>query len=348
MHTLGRFFFSLLFFALFACNGPTEPGAKNPREYTWTATQLTFSGGSPSSIYSIWGVSSSNVYTCGFSFLGGQKGAVYHYNGKQWANGATLPSPDYNDLAEIRGFGQNDIWIAGLRYYTKPGGGSLDSAAILHYNGNQWSQVLPSHMSIRALRSAWGTSSQNLYFGSRDGKIIHFDGSNWSVDTLHLGLSIEALGGDNENVFALGTTSDTIMFFKRTAGTWQLIDKQSEGEHEFNPRFGLYAIYSTSSGVHYSSSYGILRWENDAWKEVLGGLVLITGIYGTSPNNILAAGRNIEGPAIYHWDGVSWEEINLPEGILPEDVLLLGIWTDGREAFIVGNIGGMSYVLHGK
>ena len=349
MHTLGRFFFSLLFFALFACNGPTEPGAKNPREYTWTATQLTFSGGSPSSIYSIWGVSSSNVYTCGFSFLGGQKGAVYHYNGKQWANVATLPSPDYNDFSEIIGFGENDIWLVGAKFYLNPlDQTTLDSSLVLHYDGTVWKSMLPTHIGVRALRAAWGTSSQNLYFGSRDGKIIHYNGISWSVDTLHLGLSIEALGGDNENVFANGATSDTVMSFKLSNGTWQLLDQQPEGNHQVNPRFGLYAIYSISPGLHYSSSYGIFRWEDNEWKRVLGGVILLTGINGSGSNNIFAVGRNTEGPAVYHWDGVSWEEIILPLGIIPEDVLLYGIWTDSKEAFIVGNGGGKSYVLHGK
>lgn len=328
------------------CKGPTEPEFRNPREYTWTATPLIYSGGAPSSMYSIWGASSSNIYVCGYSFLSGRQGAMFHYDGKGWTNVATLPSPDYNDFSEIIGFGESDIWVAGLRFFVDPG---LDSAVALHYNGVGWEQMLPSHMGARALRSAWGTSSQNLYFGSRDGKIIHFDGTNWTIDTLHSGLSVTALGGDSENIFAFGTTGDTIMAFKRSKDDlWQLLDQQPEGEHDFDPRFGLYAIYTTSQGVHYSSSAGVFRWENNKWEKIFGGLVVLTAVNGTGPSNIFAVGRNTEGPVVYHWDGTNWEEINLPEGIVPEDVLLYGIWTDGKETFIVGNIAGKSYVLHGR
>jgi len=66
------------------------------------------------------------------------------------------------------------------------------------------------------------------------------------------------------------------------------------------------------------------------------------------PNNIIAAGRNAEGPLVYHWDGNNWLEIKLPEGLVPTEVLLYDVWTNGREAFIVGNNGAVTYVLHGK
>lgn len=346
---MARFLYTAIFITLMLqvnCNGPTEPGFKNPREYTWTARSLVYSSDTPSSMYSIWGASASNIYVCGYSLLSGRQGAMFHYDGKGWTNVATLPSPDYNDFSEIIGFGESDIWMAGLRFFIEPG---LDSAVVLHYNGRSWNQMLPSHLGVRALRSAWGTSSQNLYFGSRDGKIIHFNGSTWSVDTLHLGLSVTALGGDDENVFAFGTTGNTIMAFKRSKdGAWQLLDQQPEGEHDFDPRFGLYSIYTASRSVYYSSSAGVFRWENNKWEKIFGGLVVLTAINGTGPSNIFAVGRNTRGPAMYHWDGTTWEKINLPEGIVPEDVLLYGIWTDGKEAFSVGNIAGKSYVLHGR
>jgi hypothetical protein len=33
---------------------------------------------------------------------------------------------------------------------------------------------------------------------------------------------------------------------------------------------------------------------------------------------------------------------------VPPFIALLGIWTDGQEAFIVGQAEGISYMLHGK
>jgi hypothetical protein len=230
----------------FACKrGPTEPEVRNPREYRWTATQLQYTGGYNLSMYSIWGSGPTDVYVSGFSILGGQKGAMFHYDGKQWTS-VSLPSPDYNYLWETTGFGPNDIWVAGSRLFPNP---SLDSAAILHYDGTQWTQVLASHMGVRGLKSLGGNSSRDLFFGSRDGKIIRYNGASWSVDTLYLGLSVRDVGGDGTTIFAVGNTfrgalDDSVMCFQRNDSVWRLIDVQLSTQYSAVPRFGASNVYT--------------------------------------------------------------------------------------------------------
>jgi hypothetical protein len=277
---------------------------------------------------------------------------MFHYDGKQWVS-VSLPSPDYNHFEEITGFGANDVWVAGSRLYTISGP-SLDSAAVLHFDGVRRTQMLPSHMGVRGLKSVGGSSSRNLFFGSRDGKVIRYDGATWRIDTLYLGLSVQDIGGDETNVFAVGNTfrgalDDSVMCFLRSLGTWQSIDVQLRTQHSFEPRFGASTIYSPTHGVYYSAGeLGIFRWQENRWVKVFSPIAVVTGLAGTGTTNILAVGRNNRGPAIYHWDGASWDEIKLPRELIPEDVVLGDAWTDGREAFIVGAIGGVSYVLRGK
>jgi hypothetical protein len=339
---------ALLLLQLSCKKSPTEPEFKSPREYTWTATQLQYPGAYNLSMYSIWASGPTDIYVSGFSILGGQKGAMFHYDGKQWA-AVVLPSPDYNYLWEVTGFGANDIWAAGSRLFPDP---SLDSAAILHYDGVRWTQMLPSHMGVRGLKSLGGSSTQNLFFGSRDGKVIRYNGV-WSIDTLYLGLSVRDIGGDEERVFAVGNTfrgalDDSVMCFMRVSNSWQLIDLQLLTQYSAVPRFGASNVYSPAPGDYYSAGeLGIFHWQETRWVKVFSPIAVVLGLAGSSAS-ILAVGRNNDGPVIYHWDGASWEEIKLPEGIVPDNVLLFGVWTNGKEAFIVGNNGAVSYVLHGK
>lgn len=342
-------FYLVLIFATFilqvSCNSPTEPEFKNPREYTWTATMLAYPGSGQTRLYSIWGSSSTNVYASGFSLLSGNKGAIYHYDGKQWTPVTSLPSPDYNYLWEITGFAANDIWVAGSRLFAPNG----DSAAILHYDGVRWTQQLPSHLGVRGLKSVGGISSQELFFGSYDGRVISFNNNTWVVDTLYPGLWLTDIS-NGAQVFAVGNTvesglNDSVMCFKRTGNDWELVDLQMETE---SPQFGQSAIYSPAPSLYYSCGYlGVFRWENDRWVKVFSAVASLFGLGGNSPSNILAVGWE-DKPVMYHWDGTRWDEIVLPQGLVPGNVELYAVWTDGKEAFIVGGDGAVSYILHGK
>jgi hypothetical protein len=302
-------------------------------------------------MYSIWASSPSDVYVTGFSSLPG--GEIYHFNGERWQP-VRLP-PGYNYLWEIVGFAANDIWVAAEKPYLIPNGGgkTTDSAAVLHYDGARWTQVLPSHMGVRGLKSIGGTSSRSLYVGSRDGRVLRYNGVSWSVDTLYLGLSLVDIEGDDTQAFAVGNTwrgalDDSIMCFRKSLNTWQLIDIQIETNYSSSPRFGSNGLYSPQAGIFYSCGYlGVFRWEANKWVKVFSPIASLIGIEGNSPTNILTVGWR-DGPVAYHWDGVSWEDLKLPHGLIPQDVALYDVWTNGKEAFIVGNNGAVSYVLHGK
>lgn len=349
----------LLFFSIpiilitlsFSCKSPSGPDVpKNPREYTWDATMLTYPNAGQTRMFSIWGSSAQDVYVSGFNSLPG--GEMYHYDGNQWRP-VSLPS-GYNYLWKIIGFASNDIWVAAQKPYFDPiKQKTFDSAAVLHYDGKSWSQILSSHMGARALKSMGGNSPQNLYFGSVDGKVIHYDGIKWSIDTLYLNLSINAIGGDEARAFAIGNTwkgvlNDSVMCFTKTTNGWSLYDIQLVTDHSIDPHFGLLSLYSPSPGIFYSCDYrGIFLWQTTKWVKVFNLVGTIIGLGGSGANNILGVGWR-DGPLVYHWDGANWDEIKLPQGLLPNDVELYNAWTNGREAFIVGNNGGVSYILHGK
>ncbi len=335
----------------FGCkSGPTEPEFKNPREYTWDATVLSAEGNAQTQLFSIWGSNPQDVYASGFCMAGGQKGALFHYDGKGWA-AVKLPSADYNWLMRVTGFASNDVWVAGARLFSNP---LLDSAAILHFNGAVWNQLLPSSMGARRLQSAWGSSRENVLMGSVDGKVIQFDRGSWRVETMYPGLSINDFEGDATRTFAIGNTwkgtrNDSDVFLMRTQSTWEIVSAQIISQQLSQPLFGSNALYSPAPGIHYSCGYvGVFQLVGDRWVKVFSPIASLNGMGGSSSTNMLVVGWRDSGPTVYQWDGTVWDEIKLPVGLVPSDVSLCDVWMTGKEAFIVGNNGSTTYVLHGR
>jgi hypothetical protein len=343
---------ALIVFQVGCKDNPIVPTEKSPRQYEWDATKISFPNSGQTTMYCVWGSGATDVYVGGYNSLGGN-GAIYHYDGAQWQP-IPLPSVDYNYFWDIIGFGAKDVWAAGARLYTNPRDQSnLDSAVILHYDGVKWTSMLSTHMGTRGLKSVWGSSSQNLYFGSRDGKVIRFDGARWNIDTLYLGLSMKAIGGDETRVFAMGNTwkgalDDSAMCFMRTSGGWKMLDVQLWTQHASAPRFGSALVYSPAPGSYYSASgSNIFRWQVDRWIKAFSLPCAIGALSGTGEASMLTVGWR-DGPAVYHWDGAYWADIKFSSGLLPSYLELLDVWTNGSEAFVIGNDGGVSYVLRGK
>jgi hypothetical protein len=335
-----------------SCTHSTAP--ENPREYNWDVSVLSYEGSLQTTMYSIWGSSPSDVYASGSSRLGGLHGAVYHFKGQQWF-AMPLPSGAYNNMEQISGFSASDIWVAGAEEHWIPMGeqGVSDSALVLHFIGYTWKSMLPSHMGVRGLKSMCGISPSDLYFGSNDGRVLHCNGPFWTVDTLYVGLSVKAIGGDASRVFAManswrGSLDDSVFCFTKDTAQWRLVDAQSFNNQYVAPRFGLSSVFCPAPGTYYSSTYtGVFQWRAGSWVKVLTVNGFISSLAG-SADNILAVGGGSGGPLVYHWDGKDWGEIKLKPELLPTGVMLYSAWTNGREAFIVGNDGDVTYVLHGK
>ena len=79
--------------------------------------------------------------------------------------------------------------------------------------------------------------------------------------------------------------------------------------------------------------------------KIMQSQAALVGIGGSDPNNVMVVGW---GPTIWHWNGLNWQRLSSAEGLLETSVVLWGVWTDGSEAFIVGDDGSRAYVLHGR
>ncbi len=324
---------------------------KNPRKFTWDVTVLRYPMSGQTTMYSIWASSPKDVYVCGHNSVAGF-GKMYHSDGNGWSP-VYLPF-GFFDLSQIIGFTANDIWAAGLREFDDPNTpiAIIDSALILHYDGINWTKI-SSPPKVRGLKSIWGTSSTNLYFGSTNGTVLHLEDAKWRLDTTYLGLSVHRIGGDQTRIFAFGNTArgrsdDSVMCFTKTTGGWNLVDMQLRDHFFLNPRFGLFGICTPATGQYYSTSFGIFQWNGTQWQKVLKTEATIYGVTGLGDSNLIAVGEDAQGPLIYHWDGTNWANVNLPNGLLSKSTGITSVWTNGVEAFAVANDGSQSYVIHGK
>ncbi|MBT8382911.1 MAG: hypothetical protein KJO59_11180, partial [Ignavibacteria bacterium] len=130
--------------------------------YTWQE----YAFGDPGSVlYDVWGTDENNVYGCGVLIMGDTVYGVMHWNGIEWK-----PVKRNGGLFAIFGFSNNDIWTVG--------------GSIFHFDGLNWNEILFNDQILvdnLPYHSVWGTYSNNVYFGSGRGKIIHWNGSRAQI-----------------------------------------------------------------------------------------------------------------------------------------------------------------------
>ncbi|MDQ7826849.1 MAG: hypothetical protein RDV48_28885 [Candidatus Eremiobacteraeota bacterium] len=145
--------------------------------YTSNPTSATF--------YGIWGYDNSNMYAWGLWPAG--EGRVARFNGSIWTGNDFTDSSSsiYGvwgpDAANIYAAGVNDT--GGVVY--KRGTGTMGAG-----NWGVFKQFTAGD--AVSLHSIWGTSSSDIFVSCYDGKVVHYDGSTWSI-TAVLGAGYDLL-----------------------------------------------------------------------------------------------------------------------------------------------------------
>ena len=178
-----------------------------------------------SSLQSVWGSSSSDVYAVGYG------GTIEHYDGKEWQPVSWSPDNLNLDAQQITntqfssvwGTSPSDIYVTGSTF-----SGLQDPLFfLLHYDGKTWTAI--SGINDNFL-SIWGTSSSNFFIAGLMkpghvpskyyGVVQHFDGNTWDRQlapnsSVAPGYSIPILGiwGVSPNdVFAVDELGDILHY----------------------------------------------------------------------------------------------------------------------------------------
>jgi hypothetical protein len=186
--------------------------------FEWTADTLAPQDAFQVFMYDIWGTDENNVWCVGHSDLSAYQ--IWHWDGETWGNVKPNITGDRPSYYEIFGFSANDFWIVGY----------ADSwGYILHYDGS-WSRI--DNRDLEHCYSIWGTSSQNLFIGSRHGLIYKYDGHNFiHYDTGRNILITTMWGLESGEIFAIGVNNENQpteppirYFFRYAADQFVLLD----------------------------------------------------------------------------------------------------------------------------
>jgi hypothetical protein len=327
--------------------GPVLP--KNPREYAWAIDTLFYPnpGGLQTLMRYIWGSSSDDIYICGYS--DGGSGKIYHFDGARW--NPIEPALQVNDLKGIYGFSSNQIFAVGNRatYNPNPPPNFLFSNLLIQHDGAQWRDVIPPPGG--GLQSIWGRSATDFWVGGADAFLAHYNGSQFTRDSVPYTFVRDStqnsqitqiIGDASRTYLVMGNAPYTIFFpifyfYERVGSQWVARDSSYDFARLFiSPQGPLYRV----------GRGGVQRQTGNIWTTVLGEFAAVQ-MAGSAEDNVFAVGYEAQG-RVYHYNGSDWFEF---VRLRLENVIFYAVWTDGKEAFVIGNTSTLpmkTVVLHGK
>jgi hypothetical protein len=199
--------------------------------------------GETSTLLSVWGTSTQDVFAVGGPLGDGSRAAMLHFDGSVWKDMAPGGTETF---WWVNGTGASDVWAAGeqgriVHYDGKsltevsprptPAtlygvwaasphdvwavGGSVNHGAqepndvCLHYDGSTWNAADGPPAVGRVFFKVWGTSSTNLYVVGELGLIWHRKGTSWTLESnsaLAKGNLLTVSGCSATEVYAVGNT----------------------------------------------------------------------------------------------------------------------------------------------
>ncbi len=329
---------------IFACN-PVEPekvDKVDPLEFTWTTDTLAYPDSYQTYLYRIWGASSDDVYAVGHNERG--YGKMFHFEGTLWEPvelhaGHGGPIAGAIGIDDITGFGSNQIWAVGYRFFRNFATSTrTDSAMILYFDGVEWSEPYTIH-DVK-LTAIGGRNADDFWVGGLDGIIYHFDGTGFEPDSIPVSLVSgtyfqfrQFLAQENSNGYALlrapiSPISYEMKVLEYKADRWRVLDSF----------VGLSMIdlwLSPQNNLYGTGMVGFYRWE-DGVRATLMDSIALSNIAGTEEDDFYLIGWDpvtLIRNAVWHYNGSSYRRLTLP---IDENIRLLDLWTEGTEVFLLG------------
>jgi hypothetical protein len=357
--------FASLFLLMCCKDEPTKPPneiIKNPREYTWTIDTLAYPGSMQTNMRDIWASSPTDVYVVGHNDQPGP-GTMFHYNGNTWttthfhsADGGSISGAV--DLHSLYGFSANDIYVTGERLYSNPlpPPNFLSTSLVIHFDGVSWKEISLTDSNL--IETVWGNKADGIICSGFKGIIYNYKSNLWHRDSLNIIRSqgwytqVNSLSGSSSGLsYALansqqnGSPDLTMYFAIRQQGTWSVVDTFVYGPSNLIFKWGISKIWVSPTDRVFSLGPDLFEWNGSSWMLIqhTDGSYLRT-IYGTSNNNLFIGGTY---GTLLHYNGVDWYSFDQFKTL---DVNFTGIWTDGKEAFVIGTTSGGSktIIFHGK
>lgn len=276
---------------------------------------------------------------------------MYEWNGSTWQR-LNLYSPDPQIGKNINGslsgysifgFDTNNYWMT-------------DGSVLYHYDGNGIALTYRVYyLSHSAIHSAWGTSSNDMYFVGDSGTILHFDGTNWTKMVTPSIKELNSIWGTaDNNIYAAGyniSTGETeVLHYDGSSWSKDVLSTSGIAQN-----WGINWVYASDSAGHETvaaSGWTVFRrtdqgpWRSDSGMvpNNIGGNIWM-GIYGNGSNDLLGAG---DGGMVMHWSGHTWKRYDQFLSVGDNNYLHNSASIKGNTACIVGVKDGTSWVLVGQ
>ncbi len=261
-------------------------------------------------------VTAVGILDRGQAFLGTRDGRLLRWDGSR------MHAVDHPARVSPRKFVVNapdDVWVFG------------DDALSLHYDGTAWTRVsnplARRKPSEGRLRGAGCAAPDRCFAGTRDGRLIEWDGKEWRHARSPAGKArIYGLAfASRRSGWMVGEG-----FFARWDGSrWKKSDMPDI------PRMYDVVLAGDGRGWAVGDHGAIFEYDGAAWKKsaVPGSLFRLRSVACASPTECWAAGA---AGALFGWDGVRWQRTRLGT---PERLTALAI-RDGQ-GFLAGDRGAL-------
>ncbi len=296
----------------------TTPAATN-FNYTWQEFVL----GEPGSVlYDVWGTDENNVWAVGLIIINDKYFGALQYNGNEWLADSTVGG------YAIYGFAQNDIWVVG--------------GGIFYFDGQNWNDMLfadPILIDNTPYRSVWGTKSNNVYFGSGRGKIIHWNGSKAQIvysdpDEVFVN---DLDGYTSEFIIGVGTGMAPPSLAVKYDGTiWSNLP--------ISNNWSLNSASIVTKNHIYFSGGGIFEMQKNKFTRIYNSGFYIWDIEYNRQTGVTVASGSFDG--IYINNGVEWRDY--AGQISSDETTYSGIFLTNSSIFCVGRNDTQAKILIGK
>lgn len=302
----------------------TKTLAATSFNYTWQEYSLG-SGNNPNVLYGVWGTDENNVYAVGGVTINDTVYGILKWNGIEW-----LPEKMNGGFQSIIGFSASDIWAVG--------------SAVWYYNGTTWIEYTHRDPVIQANRgytSIWGTSSNDLYFGSSGGTIVHWNGT--SAHVVYTNPSIVQVkdmdGYASDFIIGVGTGMIPPLLAVKYNGTnWNQLP--------INSNWSLNSV-SILNRIHiYFAGDGIFEMKKNNFSQILSPGYYIIDVKYNKTNGVLVGTGSFDG--VYINNGLEWQ--NLRSQITSDNTSYSSIFQINNYIFCVGatSIGNKAKIIIGK
>lgn len=291
----------------------TKTLAATSFNYTWQEFSLG-SGENPNLLYGVWGTDENNVYAVGGVTINDTIYGVLRWNGNEW-----IPFSNKAGGYAIHGFSNTDIWVVG--------------GAVWHFNGSIWEEYTfrdPVILANISYTSVWGTSSNDLYFGSGGGKVVHWNGIKAQV--VYTNPSIVQIkdmdGYASDFIIGVGTgMTPPLQAIKYNGISWNQLP--------ISNNWSLNSVSIINRNHIFFAGDGIFEIKNNNFTQVLSPGFYSWNICYNKKNGIIASSGDFDG--IYINNGIEWK--NYRRLISTDNTSYSGIFQINNYVFCVGSSG---------